>query len=418
MFNSKSHNKVRKICMKTESSIRVRPKCTTTRIDWLVLSQELKESKEKLVQAKKSDLISINHLIDEVKNLEMKLNEIHGKKKHKAKTFEETIITKLRKLIEEKETYYNELKAEIVELQSKLKGLQNVKLREIEKLPGLAETVLTTGTLSDLKAFFDICQKELENNEEISQCKKKTDRVKQIVESYMKTNSFDPLFDSLLSKDLIKQINTSLVEEKNKDNSLNSINVVMPLKIIKTSFTVTKSSHTKSSFPTKLHNRNAFRLKQFNTPFTSNTKNMYKKYITNTTKKPTLHRSFSKTLLQKKGGSSSFEQYKSCIKNVSSMSLRSYSVLKGVNKNSCNVKSTIEELRNDLLSVRETVSVQLKSFSNVIPTIRNVLNFFNKIRGKEACVRMFKRLAKSQMDYAEQKHRKEKTALSSLQFNL
>jgi len=409
--------------MKPECWVSICYKCVTEThkghkiIDLIYLSQEARNTKDKLVKTKRSDLASINHLIEGIKSLNVKLNEMHKKRQIDLKTLEENLIEQLRKIAEKEELQYNELTNEVIEVQKKLKESYNSQEKEIDKLPELAEAVISKGTLDDLKTFFEMCQNGLEANSEIFQYKESTDKVKKEVESYMFANPFACLsnFNSLISKDskLLRKrsISSFLVEEKQLEelmnNSLSSIEIITPSTINNDSFMFPKEikrSETRGrvNLSLGLYPKNISRIKEQGKSFTGN-------YNFRSTRPSQAQRSLSKAIIQK-----------TPIKKLNTKpSRRSISAMNtfrvSTEKKQQKIKKDIEELKDKLKSISAIVSVHSKLFSNVVPAIRNAIKFLNKTKdGKRECISVIKKFVKSHSACLTQRYAREQETLGIL----
>lgn len=208
MGNCKLHagQKLKKFCESPNCWTQICPKCALEVhkghrvIDWQSFISEAKEVKERLLQARSGDILSVKKMIEGTNNIKARLDEATEKRKTAAKDFEEKVVSKIREILKSTEEKSLRLCVETGELQRRLRELCDSQVHEIEKIPELADAVISHGTAEDLRTFFEMCQKGTEVNSEILEYKKAADEMKKTIEDFITANPFKFLgpFDEVL----------------------------------------------------------------------------------------------------------------------------------------------------------------------------------------------------------------------------
>eukprot|EP00826_Nyctotherus_ovalis_P063380 TRINITY_DN9290_c0_g1_i18.p1 TRINITY_DN9290_c0_g1~~TRINITY_DN9290_c0_g1_i18.p1 ORF type:complete len:498 (+),score=115.53 TRINITY_DN9290_c0_g1_i18:192-1685(+) len=245
--NCKAHGqKARKLCKNPECWVRICPKCANTShkghevAEWSQIVQEANAAKDKLLQVKKGDLITIKRILDGMGNLDAQLNELQEKRREDARRVQTSVLSRIAKTSEETELEYSSLKTRLADGQKDVDGLYKSLLQEISKLPVLANAVISKGTADDLRTFFEMCKKGSEVNGEIFDQKQSVDELKQSIEDFSAINplafsfAFDKSFtEEPTSSNIFSTQNLSLHEDRELNKTLS---LGFPLKTPEESF--------------------------------------------------------------------------------------------------------------------------------------------------------------------------------------
>jgi len=260
----KSHpNQVlHKFCKNQECWLLVCPKCALEHhknhniVEYGILSFEARSAKEKLLQAKKGDLMSIKKLLDGIDAFKGQLNDTKEKRKEEAHKLKLNVSNKIDKIINEGNVKCEQLMNRLIKLKNSLKESYEGQTQEMSKIPELADAVISKGTIEDLRTFFEMCQNGVETDAEIIKCKKEADYIREAIEEFI---MIDPLFG--FDKALYEEPKSSfqlevlilLSEEKKLEellsNNLTERETMSPIKKeikVGDNMTIRTSSSTKS----------------------------------------------------------------------------------------------------------------------------------------------------------------------------
>jgi hypothetical protein len=160
-------------------------------VEYRILSFEARSAKEKLLQAKKGDLMSIKRLLDGIDAFKGQLNDTKDKRKEEAHKLKLNVSNKIDKVMNEGDVKCEELMNRLTRLQNSLKESYEGQAQEMSKIPELADAVISKGTIEDLRTFFEMCQNGVETDAEIIECKKEADHIREAIEEFI---MIDPLF--------------------------------------------------------------------------------------------------------------------------------------------------------------------------------------------------------------------------------
>jgi len=202
LLTCKTHpnQRLNKFCKEVNCWIRLCTKCATEAhkghqvIDYTNLSNEAKNAKEKLLQAKKGDLISLKRILSNMSMLEGQLKEAEEKHKEDKRLAEMHLFSKIEKVAEEGESKFKQLTETLQKLQKALNEFYDAQAQEVTKIPQLADAVISQGTTEDIKTFLEMCQQGIESNSEILAYKKDVDLIRENIQKYSSQNPFDFAF--------------------------------------------------------------------------------------------------------------------------------------------------------------------------------------------------------------------------------
>jgi hypothetical protein len=194
----KLHNqKLLKFCKNLSCWVQICSKCAIEShighqiIEYKNLQQETRNAKETLIQSKRGDILSVKRILASISSLQEKLQSTQEKRKEERKQIETQIMAKLQAAEKEDRASYEELSKGIKRYCEQLNEYYNVQVQEVDKIPSLADAVITKGTIDDLKTFFEMCKEGSENHAEISQYKNTCDTMKKNVEDYVVQKPFN-----------------------------------------------------------------------------------------------------------------------------------------------------------------------------------------------------------------------------------
>ena len=173
------------------------------------LAQDAKNAKDKLIQSKRGDLMSIKRLISGIQLLKDKLKSIQLKRKGEKAQMEQQIMAELQRTEKEDKEKQKELQQITEKFFSQLSNYYNIQAQEMEKIPDLANAVITKGTIDDLRTFFEMCKEGSDNHSEILQYKNRSDTLKKDIEDFIIQNPFKS----------VTKLDKSLFESSNHDSS-------------------------------------------------------------------------------------------------------------------------------------------------------------------------------------------------------
>eukprot|EP00826_Nyctotherus_ovalis_P040003 TRINITY_DN3890_c0_g1_i2.p1 TRINITY_DN3890_c0_g1~~TRINITY_DN3890_c0_g1_i2.p1 ORF type:complete len:504 (-),score=153.78 TRINITY_DN3890_c0_g1_i2:564-1967(-) len=199
--------KLHKFCKSLSCWAQVCSKCITKShsghqiIEYKSLQQETKNAKEILIQSKKGDLLSVKRILSSVVSLQERLEGTQEKRREERRQAEQQFMARIETAEKEDKASCEELSQGIQKYLQQLNDYYNVQALEVEKIPSLADAVLTKGTIDDLKTFFEMCKEGSENHAEISQYKNTCDVMKKNVEEYIVQKPFS--FESQANKSFL-----------------------------------------------------------------------------------------------------------------------------------------------------------------------------------------------------------------------
>lgn len=158
------------------------------------LTNEAKSQKEKLIRAKKGDVMSLKRILEALDTLQIQLGTAQRRKKIEARQAEVNIAARIQKAVKDGESRFMELYEEVLKVKTMLKECFDVQSQEIVRIPELADAVIAQGTLEDLQTFFEMCQNGVESNIEIVNYKKNVDWLRKNVEDFITVNPLSLLF--------------------------------------------------------------------------------------------------------------------------------------------------------------------------------------------------------------------------------
>jgi hypothetical protein len=173
-------------------------------VDYSTLTHEAMSVKENLIQVKKGDLMSLKRIMNNVAELQSQLKEARERYKEDRRISELHIISRIENVAKEEESKFKELDTMIMRFHKRIKEIHNVQAQELEKIPELANAVVTEGTIDDLKTFFEMCQQGIESNTEILEYKKRADTLREDVEDFVMQNPFQFAFN--FNKSLFEEL--------------------------------------------------------------------------------------------------------------------------------------------------------------------------------------------------------------------
>eukprot|EP00826_Nyctotherus_ovalis_P018266 TRINITY_DN1544_c0_g1_i6.p1 TRINITY_DN1544_c0_g1~~TRINITY_DN1544_c0_g1_i6.p1 ORF type:complete len:323 (+),score=111.13 TRINITY_DN1544_c0_g1_i6:113-1081(+) len=187
-----------KFCKNADCWTLLCPKCAAEHhrnhniVEYGILSYEARSAKEKLLQAKKGDLMSIKRLLDGIDGFKGQLNDTQEKRREEANKLKINVANRIDKIVNEDAGKCGELVERLIRLQSSLKDFYEGQSQEMSKIPELADAVISKGTIEDLRTFFEMCQNGVETDAEIVECKKEVDLLREAIEEFVMV---DPLFE-------------------------------------------------------------------------------------------------------------------------------------------------------------------------------------------------------------------------------
>eukprot|EP00826_Nyctotherus_ovalis_P038306 TRINITY_DN3582_c0_g1_i6.p1 TRINITY_DN3582_c0_g1~~TRINITY_DN3582_c0_g1_i6.p1 ORF type:complete len:752 (-),score=224.72 TRINITY_DN3582_c0_g1_i6:89-2344(-) len=158
------------------------------------LTNEAKSQKEKLIRAKKGDVMSLKKILEALDSLQIQLGTAQRRKKIEAKQAEINIAARIQKAVKDGESRFMELYEELLKVKTTLKECFDMQSQEVMRIPELADAVIAQGTLEDLQTFFEMCQNGVESNIEIVNYKKNVDWLRKNVEDFITINPLNLLF--------------------------------------------------------------------------------------------------------------------------------------------------------------------------------------------------------------------------------
>lgn len=229
LLNCKVHpeQKLHKFCKNSGCWIRLCPKCAIEShkghkvIEYGSLSSEVRNAKDKLLQARKGDLISMKRIMSNVSTLESQLKEVHEKHREDKKLAETHILSKIERIAEENEAKFKQLTETFQKIQRTLDESYNAQAQELSKIPQLADAVITQGTIDDLRTFFEMCQQGVESNSEIFEYKKSADSLRENIQKFSMQSPFDFVFKLDESSTPFQCVESSLNSEKSYKETFN-----------------------------------------------------------------------------------------------------------------------------------------------------------------------------------------------------
>lgn len=186
-----------KFCKDADCWTPLCPKCAAEHhrshnvVEFGILSYEARSAKEKLLQAKKGDLMSIKRLLDGIDAFRGQLNDTQEKRREEANKLKINVTNRIDKIVSEDGGKYGELAERLVRLQGSLRECYEGQSQEMRKIPELADAVISKGTVEDLRTFFEMCQNGVETDAEVVECKKEVDLLREAIEEFV---MMDPLF--------------------------------------------------------------------------------------------------------------------------------------------------------------------------------------------------------------------------------
>eukprot|EP00826_Nyctotherus_ovalis_P048047 TRINITY_DN5621_c0_g1_i11.p1 TRINITY_DN5621_c0_g1~~TRINITY_DN5621_c0_g1_i11.p1 ORF type:complete len:475 (+),score=93.64 TRINITY_DN5621_c0_g1_i11:198-1622(+) len=438
-----------KFCMNSACWSQICSKCITTThkkhktIDYSALPQEAKAAKDLLLQVKNADLVSLKHLFEGVENLVTHLDEAHKRRSSIA----QELTAAIQRTIREGTSQLHQIKAEVAEVQSKLKAAHHSQVQEIEKIPQLANAVIAKGTLEDLKTFFEMCQKGAAAKSEIGPYKKMAEEVREIVEEFANCNPLKSLFGqgAWWSTNSRNAPCNALKDEEGKrlERSCAGTELSSEAEEIAGTLTPSKDSFTpltksKTLLPTSIGS-----LSKLNK---SNHTNKLGASISSKILILTAKNKETSCLGSARHGKSSFGSYKDASRMMAKKGLDSKDsakrdssvprnkrvankvseVFKGRLNNSVSIskdakrdyrklKITTSELKKELALVSATLKSHIKPFSSVIPTIQDAISLANKSKvNKDTCFKLLKDYSNKVQSLAIQEQKKNEQVLSNL----
>jgi len=220
-----ANQKLHLFCKNPECWVKVCLKCAKERhkghevIGYAKLKMEAKRVEKELIQTKKGDLLSIKQTQEEVTNLKSQLSNSLTKHKEELKLLMTSILSNAYEASKETELHTTRFKDYLTTFEDFWQKLYQAQEEEVKKLPELANAVITQGTATDLKTFFEMCKDGININRELLNYKNNVDFIKADIEKFIMTN---PLVTTIRqSKALYGQINNK--EYPNTITSLNGI---------------------------------------------------------------------------------------------------------------------------------------------------------------------------------------------------
>eukprot|EP00826_Nyctotherus_ovalis_P009785 TRINITY_DN1258_c0_g2_i1.p1 TRINITY_DN1258_c0_g2~~TRINITY_DN1258_c0_g2_i1.p1 ORF type:complete len:580 (+),score=139.77 TRINITY_DN1258_c0_g2_i1:89-1828(+) len=198
----KAHQNQRltKFCKNTNCWSRICPKCAIEShkghqvVEYTILSKEARNAKEKLLQARKGDLVSLKRILDTVNTLSTQLKEAEEQQKEDKKLAEAYLLSKIEKAAEESTSRLSQLSETLHKLRKSLKASHDTQEHELQKIPQLADAVMAQGTAEDLKTYFEMCQQGVKSNSEIFEYKRNATLVREAVQRFAEVKPFDFAF--------------------------------------------------------------------------------------------------------------------------------------------------------------------------------------------------------------------------------
>jgi len=457
-----SGQKLKKLCQKCW--VQVCSKCTIEThkghkaIDWQVFLNEAKQAKEKLIQARSGDILSVKKLIESTSTLRTRLNETEDKRKTSIKDIEQKVISKIKEIAKNVEGESLRLNGESVALLEKLKELCTAHMHEVGKIPELADAVISQGTIEDLKTFIEMCQKGTEVNSEILEYKKIADDMKKTVEDFISTNPFkfllpfneplkpkelssknsDTLNSFLEDNELEMTVNeslrnfegtTSLSDTFNysinvKESALPRINSSVELYKKNAKFTIPKNFLASQPNPARGSKSNIRTFKSYTNSQTHSRRNSIVSVTNEENKKlpkNSKHQVNSSTMVMsvknetaKKRSSAKEALNKTMLKapSKSALAVRKPVLTKKTTKKRTieDVKASIKNWRNELKSIKEQI-LNTTKFSTVEQTIKQLQQI---AIGKKTCINILKNFVNNLLEQVLLNYNKEQQALSKL----
>lgn len=203
-------------------------------VEYTNLSNEARSVKEKLLQARKGDLISLKRILSNVSKLETQLKEAEERRKEDKKLAETHLLSKLQKVAEDESLKFGQLSETLRRLQKALSDTHESQAQEVAKIPELADAVISQGTMEDLRTFFEMCQQGVESNSEIYEYKRNADSLREGVQRFASQSPFDFAFRLDDSITLSQLPETSLNSERSLKETLSRTLTSKELPVLKT----------------------------------------------------------------------------------------------------------------------------------------------------------------------------------------
>ena len=191
---------MRKFCKNTECWVRICPKCAVEShkghkvIEFSSLTSETKAMKEKLIRAKRNDIGTLKAIIDGLNNMNLQLNSSQQKYKEEGKLMEANILAKIQNALEESEIHYKGIQGRVLELKESMDEMHKIQSAELARITDLTNAILSKGSDEDFKIFFEMCEKGMESNFEITRQKSEMESMKITVKEFTVNNTFKSLF--------------------------------------------------------------------------------------------------------------------------------------------------------------------------------------------------------------------------------
>lgn len=438
-----------KFCMSPACWSQICSKCITTThkkhktIDYSALPQEAKAAKDILLQAKNADLVSLKHLFEGVGSL---VNHLDEAQKRRSSIAQELVAAIQRTLLEGT-SQLHQIKSKLAEVQSKLKAAHQNQSLEIEKIPQLANAVVAKGTLEDLKTFFEMCQKGAAAKSEVGPYKRMAEEAREAVEEFANCNPLKSLFAqgawwsansrnapcSALKDDEGKKLGRSCV---GAELSSEAEEIASALMSSKDSFTPLAKS--KTLLPSSIESPN--KLNKLN-----HTSKLAASISSKALIPVTKNREMS-GLGSARHGKSSFGSYRDASRMAAKKGLdtkgsakressvprnkrvankvseafktrlnNSVSASKNAKHDHRKLKITISELKKELAQVSTTLKNYIKSFSNMVPVMKDAISLADKNKvNKNTCFKLFKDCSNKVLSLAIQNQTNNEQALSNL----
>lgn len=381
--NCKVHGqKARRLCKNPECWVRVCAKCASTAhkghevVEWSQVVQEANVAKDKLLQVKKGDLITVKRILDGMGSLDLQLSESQERRREDARRMQASVASRIARISEETELEYSGLKTRLADGRRDVDELHKSLLQEISKLPVLANAVIAKGTPEDLRTFFEMCNKGAEINGEIFDQKQSVDELKQSVEDFSAINplafsfAFDKSFtEEPTSSNIFSTQNLSLHEDRELNKTLS---LGFPLKTPEESFA---SAAKEDSGKKTMHRVNSSvemssKRNKINTSFTAPTKEKNVPKSSASKRNMQAHKKCNST-------SQSFAQLN---KNRSYSNIQSkYNTLSTENHRAQSKKPAIN---SKVVSTSDVSSTAHKRKPSLIPKLKTALTQPKNARGK------------------------------------
>jgi len=418
--NCKVHygQKLKRLCKDTGCWVKICLKCANTShkghnvIEWNSVIQDANTAKDKLLQAKRGDLITIKRILDGMNSLEVQLNESREKRQINIKKVQENVLAQINKIVEDSELEYNNIKNKLYDTHKGIKEVHDSLVQEINKLPALTDAVLSKGTADDLKIFFEMCKKGSETNAEIFYQKKNLDNIKQTIEDFTVFNPLPFNFDKLLEEEGMSfnglaflsedksELNNSVIssykslEDVNFDKkTIKNINSSISMKNKRNTINASFTTSNKEKTTNNIGNQSLVQSNK-NRSYSS----IKSKYGTLSeskkthSKKPSVNSSNVESVTHKKKPSQIPKLKATIPKNTRGKSSRFPNPPK-INTGLIKAKTSVNELRTAFSSMAELISSNMSTFSDMSAVIKEIIDFLRepKVAGNKK--EMLKRFA-------------------------